>query len=176
MKNFWSSGEPSQEFPDDQHKTKTFEKLLDWWDKTLTFWKVYVLLHVAKTNTPTIKHGNGFVMIWGCFAISGPKRLAVIDRTMISALHQKILKKKALNPKHPLVMLQDNDLNRLKMKVLERPSRSPSSSQIEMLGMTSNRSLMFENPVMWLNYKKIMQKIVNQNSSRAMWKTHCQLS
>lgn len=93
---------------------------VDWWDKSLTFWKVYVLLHVTKTSTPTIKHGNGFVMVWGCFTVSGPKRLAVIDR--------------------------------LKMKVLERPSRSPNSSQIEMLGMTSNRSLMFENPVMWLNY------------------------
>ena len=54
----------------------------------------------CKTNTafhkkniiPTVKHGGGSVMVWGCFAASGPGRLAVIDGTMNSALYQKILK------------------------------------------------------------------------------------
>ena len=31
-------------------------------------------------------------MVWGCFAASGPGKLAVIDGTMNSALYQKILK------------------------------------------------------------------------------------
>ncbi len=51
-----------------------------------------------KTNTafhkkniiPTVKHGGGgSVMVWGCFAASGPGRLAIIDGTMNSALYQK---------------------------------------------------------------------------------------
>ncbi|KAF7640539.1 hypothetical protein LDENG_00040270, partial [Lucifuga dentata] len=51
----------------------------------------------CKTNTAfqkkniilTVKHGGGSVMVWGCFASSGPGR---IDGTMNSALYQKILK------------------------------------------------------------------------------------
>ncbi len=34
----------------------------------------------------TVKHGGGSVMVWGCFAASGPGRLAIIDGTMNSAL------------------------------------------------------------------------------------------
>ncbi len=53
-----------------------------------------------KTNTAfhknsiiqTVKHGGGSVMVWGCFAASGPGWLAIIDGTMNSSLYQKILK------------------------------------------------------------------------------------
>ncbi|KAF7651873.1 hypothetical protein LDENG_00104190, partial [Lucifuga dentata] len=34
----------------------------------------------------------GSVMVWGCFAASGPGRLAIIEGNMNSALYQKILK------------------------------------------------------------------------------------
>ncbi len=76
-----------------------------------------------KTNTafhkkniiPTVKHGGGSVMVWGCFAASGPGWLAIIDGTMNSALYQKILKENVrpsvcdLKLKHTWVMQQDND-------------------------------------------------------------------
>ena len=39
----------------------------------------------------TAKHGGGSVMVWGCFAASGPGVLAIIDGIMNSALHQTIL-------------------------------------------------------------------------------------
>ncbi|KAK3553354.1 hypothetical protein QTP70_002432 [Hemibagrus guttatus] len=45
-----------------------------------------------KNIIPTVKYGGGSVMVWGCFAASGPGRLAVINRTMNSAVYQKILK------------------------------------------------------------------------------------
>ncbi len=40
---------------------------------------------------PTVKYG-GSVMVWGCFAASGPGRLAVINGNINSAVYQKILK------------------------------------------------------------------------------------
>ncbi len=42
-----------------------------------------------KNIIPTVKYGAGSVMIWGCFAASGPGRLAVINGTMNSAVYQK---------------------------------------------------------------------------------------
>ncbi len=111
-----------------------------------------------KTNTafhkkniiPTVKHGDGSVMVWGCFAASGPGRLAIIDGIMNSALYHKILKENVrpsvcdLKLKHTWVMQQDNDpkhtskstsewLKKNKIKVLEWPNQSPDLNPIEML-------------------------------------------
>ena len=88
-------------------------------------------------------------MVWGCFAASGPGRLAIIDGTM-NSLYQKILKEnirpsvRDLKLKRSWVMQQDNDpkhtskstsewLKRNKMEVLERPSQSPDLNPIDML-------------------------------------------
>ena len=89
-------------------------------------------------------------MVWGCFAASGPGRLAVIDGHMNSALYQKILKENVrpsvqdLKLKRTWVMQQDNDpkhtskstsewLKKPKMKVLEWPNQSLDLNLIEML-------------------------------------------
>ena len=50
--------------------------------------KVNTAVH-NKNIIPTVKHGGATVMAWGCFAASGPGRLAIIDGTMNSALYQK---------------------------------------------------------------------------------------
>ena len=138
----------------------------DFWDNILWTDKTKVELFGRcascyiwrKTNTafhkkniiPTVKHGGGSVMVWGCFAASGPGRLAVIDGTMNSALYQKILKENVqpsvrdLKLKCTWVMQQDNDpkhtskstsewLKKPKMKVLEWPSQSLDLNLIEML-------------------------------------------
>ncbi len=103
-----------------------------------------------KNIIPTVKYGGGSVMVWGCFAASGPGRLAVINGTMNSAVYQKILKDNVrpsvrdLKLKRTWVLQQDNDpkhtskstsewLKKNKMKTLEWPSQSPDLNPIEML-------------------------------------------
>ncbi|KAK3538661.1 hypothetical protein QTP86_011806 [Hemibagrus guttatus] len=103
-----------------------------------------------KNIVPTVKYGGGSVMVWGCFAASGPGRLAVINGTMNSAVYQKILKENVrpsvcdLKLKRTWVLQQDNDpkhtskstsewLKKNKMKTLEWPSQSPDLNPIEML-------------------------------------------
>ncbi|KAK3512233.1 hypothetical protein QTP70_001094 [Hemibagrus guttatus] len=103
-----------------------------------------------KNIIPTVKYGGGSLMVWGCFAASGPGRLAVINGTMNSAVYQKILKENVrpsvwdLKLKRTWVLQQDNDpkhnskstsewLKKNKMKTLEWPSQSPDLKPIEML-------------------------------------------
>ncbi len=124
-----------------------------------------------KTNTafhinniiPTVKHGGGSVMVWGCFAASGPGWLAIIDGTINSALYQKILKENIwpsvcdLKLKRTWVMQQDNDpkhtskstsewLKKKKIKVLEWPSQSPYLNPIEMLWHDLKQSIRTNSP------------------------------
>lgn len=74
---------------------------------------------------PTVKHGDGRMMVWGCSAASGPGRLAVIDVTMNSALYHTILKENVrpsvcdLKLKHIWVMQQDNDLTHTRKSTSE---------------------------------------------------------
>ncbi|KAK3551068.1 hypothetical protein QTP70_011482 [Hemibagrus guttatus] len=103
-----------------------------------------------KNIIPTVKYGGGSVMVWGCFAASGPGRLAVINGTMNSAVYQKILEENVrpsvsdLKLKRTWVLQQHNDpkhtskstsewLKKNKMKTLEWPSQSPDLNPIEML-------------------------------------------
>ncbi|KAK3531532.1 hypothetical protein QTP70_024909 [Hemibagrus guttatus] len=103
----------------------------------------------CRPHSPQLRVG-GSVMVWGCFAASGPGRLAVINGTMNSAVYQKILKENVrpsvcdLKLKGTWVLQQDNDpkhtskstsewLKKNKMKTLEWPSQSPDLNPIEML-------------------------------------------
>ncbi|KAG2456859.1 TCB1 transposase, partial [Polypterus senegalus] len=53
-----------------------------------------------KNLIPSVKHGGGSIMVWTCFAASGPGRLAFIDGNMNSELYQRNLKSESpdLNP------------------------------------------------------------------------------
>ncbi|KAK3569335.1 hypothetical protein QTP86_026814 [Hemibagrus guttatus] len=119
---------------------KHLDDLQDFWENTLWTDKTKIELfgrsvsHYVwrKSNTafqkkniiPTVKYGGGSVMVWGCFAASGPGRLAVINGTMNSAQDN--------DPKHTSKSTSEW-LKKNKMETLEWPSQSPDLNPIEML-------------------------------------------
>ncbi|KAG2466638.1 TCB1 transposase, partial [Polypterus senegalus] len=129
-------------------------------------WRKPGTAHHQASTIPTVKHvkyGGGSVMVWGCFAASGPGRLAVIDGTMNSTVYQKILKEnvrpsvRQLKLKRSWVLQQDNDpkhtskstsewLKKNKMKTLEWPSQSPDLNPIEMLWHDLKKALHARKP------------------------------
>ncbi|KAI3374652.1 hypothetical protein L3Q82_021222 [Scortum barcoo] len=47
---------------------------------------------ITRTNTiPTVKHGGGSIMLWGCFSAAGTGRLVRIEGKMNAAMYRDIL-------------------------------------------------------------------------------------
>ena len=44
-----------------------------------------------KNLIPTVKHGGGSVMVWGCFDAAGPGQLTIIKSTIDSIAYQRVL-------------------------------------------------------------------------------------
>ncbi|KAK3535396.1 hypothetical protein QTP70_012260 [Hemibagrus guttatus] len=144
--------EPGAEGPDHhcqvsengvQRQTRSYRRSVSHY-----IWRKSNTAFQKKNIIPTVKYGGGSVMVWGCFAASGPGRLAVINGTTNSAVYQKILKENVrpsvCDLKQTWVLQQDNDpkhtskstsewLKKNKMKTLEWPSQSPDLNPIEML-------------------------------------------
>ena len=64
---------------------------------------------------PTVKYGGGSIMVWGCFAASGPGELAIINGKMNSQVYKDILQENKrlsvcqLKLNRSWVKQQDND-------------------------------------------------------------------
>uniref|UniRef100_A0A9J8B3Q1 Transposase n=1 Tax=Cyprinus carpio carpio TaxID=630221 RepID=A0A9J8B3Q1_CYPCA len=100
---------------------------------------------------PTVKHGGGSVLVWGCFAAAGPGQLTVIESTMNSTVYQGVLEEhnflpsaRTLKMGHGWVFQHDNDpkhtanatkewLKMKHIKVMVWPSQSPDLNPIENL-------------------------------------------
>ena len=46
--------------------------------------------HLANT-IPTVKHGGGSIVLWGCFSVAGTGRLVRIEVKMNAAMYRDIL-------------------------------------------------------------------------------------
>ena len=52
--------------------------------------------YVEKNTLPTVKHGGGSLMFWGCFASSGTGNLQRVDGIMYSIKYQEILQQNVM--------------------------------------------------------------------------------
>lgn len=99
---------------------------------------------------PTVKHGGGSIMVWGCFCSSGVGSIHIIDGTMNGKKYREILEDKlllsvrSLKLKRGWTFQQDNDpkhtanetkewFRKKRINVLEWPSQSPDMNPIENL-------------------------------------------
>ncbi len=95
-----------------------------------------------KNTIPTVKHGGGNIMLWGCFSAKGPGRLICVKERMNGAIYRELLSEnllpsaRALKMKRGWVFQHDNDpkhtaratkewLRKKHFKVLEWSSQSP---------------------------------------------------
>ena len=132
----------------------------------------------VRYQVPTIKHGGGSVMVWGCFSNKGVGPLVRIDGIIDQLVYREILKNHMLpfaheelsrswifqqdnDPKHRSKLLQEY-FKKAKIKVLEWPSQNPDLNPIEHLWEELDRRARTQNYSNLMTFFKVLQEEWNE--------------